>query len=105
MSLSPQGQMAVYAVQGNNQPLATMGNCAMTFSDPEGAKAPTVKLITPIATLDHCKKCHSACNEAGLSATVTATNASVKDFCVVIAGSITNKVALSDKQCCSLQKQ
>jgi hypothetical protein len=32
-------------------------------------------------------KCHSACDETGLSATAIATNASVKDLCVVIAGS------------------
>jgi hypothetical protein len=32
-------------------------------------------------------KCHSAGNEAGLSATSITTNASVKDFYVVIVGS------------------
>jgi hypothetical protein len=32
-------------------------------------------------------KRHSACNENGLSATAIATNALVKDLCVIIAGS------------------
>jgi hypothetical protein len=50
-------------------------------------------------------KRHSPCNETGLSATAIATYASVKDFCVVMAASDANKVALHDKQHCSLQKQ
>jgi hypothetical protein len=42
-------------MQGNNKPLAIMGDWAMTFGNREGAKAPTVKFITPIVILHHCK--------------------------------------------------
>jgi hypothetical protein len=38
-------------------------------------------------------KCHSACDEACASATAIATNALVKDFCVVVTASNANKVA------------
>jgi hypothetical protein len=38
-------------------------------------------------------KHHSACNEAGLSATAIATNALVKDFLCHITASKVNKVA------------
>jgi hypothetical protein len=48
MSLLPQGRLAVFTVQDNGKPLATMGNC-------EGAKAPVVKLIAPILILHHGK--------------------------------------------------
>jgi hypothetical protein len=50
------------------------------------------------------QKHHSACDEACLPAPTIATNASVKDFCVNIAGSNVGLVAPCDKQCCSLQK-
>ncbi len=33
MSLLPQTQLAVYSMQGNNEPLATMGDRATTFND------------------------------------------------------------------------
>jgi hypothetical protein len=45
-------------------------------------------------------KHHSACNETGLSATAIATNASVKDFCVVIAGSNVDMVEPWDNELC-----
>jgi hypothetical protein len=51
------------------------------------------------------QKRHSACDESGLSATAIATNALVKDLYVLIMVSNAEKVALRDKQCCSLQKQ
>jgi hypothetical protein len=54
--LSTKGLRAAYAVQGKNKPLTTIGDWAMTFDDPEGAKAPTVKLIAPIAILHHCNE-------------------------------------------------
>jgi hypothetical protein len=54
MSLSLQGQLAVYAVQDNNEPLTTIGDWAMTFDDREGAKALTIKLIVPITIPYHC---------------------------------------------------
>jgi hypothetical protein len=54
MSLLPQEKLAVYAVQGNDEPLATKSNLATTFNDREGAKAPTVKLIALITTPNHC---------------------------------------------------
>jgi hypothetical protein len=46
------------------------------------------------------KKCHSTWDEAGLSATAIATNALVKDFYVIIAGSNVNKVAPHGNQLC-----
>ncbi len=48
MSLSPQGQLAVYAVQGNDNTLTTIGDWATTFDNREGTKALTIKLISPI---------------------------------------------------------
>ncbi len=74
MSLSPQGQLAtyivqddneplatkglraIYAMQGKDKPLATIGDWATAFDDHEGAKAPTVKLIAPNMILHHCNK-------------------------------------------------
>jgi hypothetical protein len=53
MSLSPQGQLAAYAVQGNDEPLTTIGDWATTFDDSEGAKAITIKSIVPIAIPYH----------------------------------------------------
>jgi hypothetical protein len=56
MSPSPQGQLAAYTVQGNNEHLTTKSNWATTFDDHEGAKAPRVKLIMPIMIPHHCNK-------------------------------------------------
>ena len=53
--LAAEGNRVAYAVQGNDEPLATMGDWAMTFDDREGTKAPRVKLIAPIAILYHLK--------------------------------------------------
>jgi hypothetical protein len=54
MSLLPQGQLAVYAVQGK-EPLATRSDWATTLNDRKDAKAPPLKLIAPIAILHCCK--------------------------------------------------
>jgi hypothetical protein len=40
---------AAYPVQGNKEPLTTIGDWATTFDDSEGAKTLTIKLITLIA--------------------------------------------------------
>jgi hypothetical protein len=74
MSLLPQGQLAMYVmqdddeplatkglrtaytVQGNDKPLTTKSDWATTFNDHEGAKAPTVKLIVPVMIPHHCIK-------------------------------------------------
>jgi hypothetical protein len=56
MSLTPQGQLAVYAVQGNDEPLTTIGDWATTFDDREGAKAIMIKSIVPIAIPYHCNE-------------------------------------------------
>jgi hypothetical protein len=53
MSPLPQRQSAVYAVQGNNYPLTTIGDWATTYDNCEGAKALTIKLIVPIASPYH----------------------------------------------------
>ncbi len=53
MSLLPQGQLAVYAVQGNDEPLTTTGDWAMTYDNCEGAKEITIKSIVPIAIPYH----------------------------------------------------
>ncbi len=45
MSPLPQGQLAAYTVQCNNEPLTTIGDWDTTFNDHEGAKALTIKLI------------------------------------------------------------
>ncbi len=45
-----------YAVQGNHEPRTTIGDWATTFNDREGAKAPKVRLIAPIAILHHCNE-------------------------------------------------
>jgi hypothetical protein len=50
-------------------------------------------------------KRHSTCNEAGLSATAIATNAPVKDLCVIIAGSKFDMVAPCNKHHCLFQEQ
>jgi hypothetical protein len=84
--LATKGLRAAYAMQGNNEPLTTIGDWAKTFDDCEGNKAPTVKLISPIAIPHHCNEAPCTCNETGLSATAIATDASIKDLCVVFAG-------------------
>jgi hypothetical protein len=57
MSLLPQGQLAVHAVQGNYKPLTTMGDWATTFNDHEGTKPLAINLIEPIAIPHHdCNK-------------------------------------------------
>jgi hypothetical protein len=53
--LNTKGLRAAYTVQGNDEPLATMGDWATTFDNREGAKVPMVKLIAPIAIPHHCK--------------------------------------------------
>jgi hypothetical protein len=53
--LATKGLRAAHAIQGNDEPHAIMGDWATTFDDCEGVKAPTVKLIAPIAILHHCK--------------------------------------------------
>jgi hypothetical protein len=53
--LATKGNRVAYVVQGNDKPLATMGDWATTFDDRDGVKAPAVKLIAPIAILHHCK--------------------------------------------------
>jgi hypothetical protein len=53
--LAAKGNKVTYAVQGSNEPLTTLGDWATSFDDREGAKAPTVRLIAPIAILHHCK--------------------------------------------------
>jgi hypothetical protein len=45
----------MHIVQGNNEPLATIGNWATTFDNCEDVKVSAVKLIAPIAILHHCK--------------------------------------------------
>ncbi len=74
MSLLPQGQLAIFfvqdndgplatnglravnTVQGNNKPLTTIGDWAMTFDNCEGAKALRIKLIIPITIPYHCNE-------------------------------------------------
>jgi hypothetical protein len=53
--LTANGNRVAYAVQGNDKPFATMDDWAMTFDDREGAKAPTVRLIATITILHHRK--------------------------------------------------
>jgi hypothetical protein len=43
----------VYAVQGNDEPLTTIGDWATTYDDCEGAKALTIESIVPIAIPYH----------------------------------------------------
>jgi hypothetical protein len=40
-------------MQGNDEPLTTIGDWAMTFDDREGAKAITIKSIVPIVIPYH----------------------------------------------------
>jgi hypothetical protein len=46
----------VYAVQGNNKPLTTIGDWATTFDDHEGTNALMIKLIALIAIPYHCNE-------------------------------------------------
>ncbi len=55
MSPLPQRVRAAYDVQGNDKPLATKSNWAMTFDNHEDAKMLIIKLIAPITILHHCK--------------------------------------------------
>jgi hypothetical protein len=43
-------------MQGNNKPLATMGNWATFFDNGEGANALRIKPIAPIATPHNCNE-------------------------------------------------
>ncbi len=52
--LAIKGLRAAYAVQGNDEPLATKSNWAMTFDNCKGATAPAIKLIESIPTPHHC---------------------------------------------------
>jgi hypothetical protein len=56
MNTLPQWDMAMYAMQGNNKPLAILGNWASTFDYHEGAKVLAINLIEPIAIPYHCDK-------------------------------------------------
>ncbi len=74
MSPLPQGQLAAYvmqddnepiatkglrtahAVQGNDKPLTTIGDWAMTLDDCDGAKVLTNKSIAPIVIPYHCNE-------------------------------------------------
>jgi hypothetical protein len=74
MSPLPQGQLAAYVmqedneplatkdlrtayvVQGNDKPFTTIGDWATTFNDCEGAKVLTIKSITPIVIPYHCNE-------------------------------------------------
>jgi hypothetical protein len=47
--LAAKGNRVAYAVQGNDKPLATMGDWATTFDNCEGSKELTIKLIASIA--------------------------------------------------------
>ncbi len=51
--LTTKGLRTAYAVQGNDEPLTTIGDWARTYDDCEGAKALTIKLIVPIAIPYH----------------------------------------------------
>jgi hypothetical protein len=53
MSLLPEGQLAMYAMQGNDNPLAIMGDWATTFNNCEGTNALAIKSIVPIAISRH----------------------------------------------------
>ncbi len=44
---------AAHAVQGNDEPLTTIGDWATTFGDCEGAKVLTIKSIAPIVIPYH----------------------------------------------------
>ncbi len=92
------------AKEGNDEPLAKNGNWAGCNNEPLVTKAighecrkrqwwaPCHKErlgYNPSSS----QKCLSNCDETGVSATAIATNASVKDLCVIIEASNINKVA------------
>ena len=80
-------------MQGNNKPLTTIGDWATTFSDREGAKALTIKLIVLNRDPLPLQKRHSDYNEVCLTVTAITTNVSVKGLLCHIAASDVNKVA------------
>ena len=84
----------------NDEPLTTIGEWTMTFSNREGTKAITIKLIVLNCNPLPLQKRHSACDEVGLTVTTITTNASVKDLLCRIAASNVDKVAPRSNQCC-----
>ncbi len=54
--IATKGLRTVYAMQGNNEPLITIGDWAMTFNDCEGTKALMIELVAPIVTPYHCNE-------------------------------------------------
>jgi hypothetical protein len=55
-SLATKGLRTMYAMQGNDKPLPTKSNWATTFKHCEGTKALSIKLITPIVIPYHCNE-------------------------------------------------
>ena len=51
--LTTKGLRTAYAVQGNEEPLTTIGDWATTYDNCEGAKALTIKSIALIAIPYH----------------------------------------------------
>ena len=87
-------------MQGNHEPLTKIGDWATTFSDREGTKAITIKLIVLNCNPLPLQKRHSACDEVGLTVTAITTNPLVKDLLCHIAARNVNKVAPCSNQCC-----
>jgi hypothetical protein len=54
--LATKGNRVAYVVQGNDKPLPTNTNWAVTYNDCKEAKAPAVKLIVPIVIPLHCNE-------------------------------------------------
>jgi hypothetical protein len=48
--------MVMYAMEGNDEPLATKSNWAMTFDNRKGTKVLAIKLIVPITIPHHRNK-------------------------------------------------
>ncbi len=54
--LTTKGLRTAYAVQGNDEPLTTIGGWARTYNNCEGAKALPIELILPIVIPYHCNE-------------------------------------------------
>ncbi len=98
------GLRAAYAMQGNNKPLAKMGEWATTFDNHEGAKAPAVRLIASITTPHHC---HGApkCLQWNWSLCNHHCNKCVGQRPLCRHRGKQRRVAPHDNQCCWLHKQ
>ncbi len=54
--LATKGNRVAYIVQGNDEPLATKSGWATTYADGEDAKGPALNLIAPMVIRHHCNE-------------------------------------------------